>query len=160
MDGVVIGKVISTFGLEGEIKVLPYLPPKKWRAIARVYFKRKTTGEMVGFEVVRIKQAGKGIALKLKDVQRAQEFVGAKVFAMPQELPKERGEYFAFELEGLEVLTESGKSLGKVNAVVDGRAYSFLEVGEMLIPFTERFVLDVDLTSGKIIVSKDLEEIA
>ncbi|MEN3034452.1 MAG: ribosome maturation factor RimM [Aquificaceae bacterium] len=155
----VIGKVISTFGLEGEIKVLPYLPPKKWRAIARVFFKRKNTGELVGFDVLKVKRAGKGIALKLKGVDRAQDFVGAKVFALAKDIPRDKGEYFAFELEGLEVLTESGKLVGKINSIVDGKVYSFLEVNEMLIPFIDRFVKDIDLVSKKVIISKDLEEI-
>jgi 16S rRNA processing protein RimM len=40
-DFVVIGKIADTYGLNQELKVLAYLPPKEWKGIKKVYFKKR-----------------------------------------------------------------------------------------------------------------------
>jgi 16S rRNA processing protein RimM len=38
-DFVVIGKIADTYGLNQELKVLAYLPPKEWKGIKKVISK-------------------------------------------------------------------------------------------------------------------------
>jgi 16S rRNA processing protein RimM len=38
---VVIGKIADTYGLDQELKVFAYLPPKEWKRIKKVYFKKR-----------------------------------------------------------------------------------------------------------------------
>ncbi|WP_448587892.1 ribosome maturation factor RimM [Thermocrinis sp.] len=162
---VVLGRVADTYGLNQELKVEAYLPPKDWRHIKRVFFKRRG-GDYVPFEIERVRGHGKRwVILKLKGVDSqevAKRFIGAKVFFPSEELPKRKeGEYYFFELEGLEVRSEKGKSLGKITGLMDIKDKVYLEIdeGRMLIPFTKEFVLRAEPKEGYLVVSSLLEEL-
>ncbi len=162
---VVIGKVLDTYGLRGELKVQTYLDKKHWSKIKRVFLKRKG-GDYVPFVVEYSKPHGKDyLILKFEGFRRLEEveaFSGAKIFLPKAELPKRRkGEYYYFELEGLEVFTESGKHMGKVSGVVEQKSYDLLEIdeGKLYIPFVSALVKDVKLEEGRLIVSDILAEL-
>ncbi len=162
---VVIGKVFDTYGLKGEIKVQTYLDKKHWSKIKRVFLKRKAGG-YVPFSVDYARGHGEDqLILKFEGYDRVEDveaFRGAKVFLPKEELPKKReGEYYYFELEGLEVLTEKGVPIGKVSGVVEQKPYDLLEVdgGRLYIPFVEALVKEVRLREGRVIVRDILAEL-
>ncbi|RME08385.1 MAG: 16S rRNA processing protein RimM [Aquificota bacterium] len=162
---VVIGKVLDTYGLKGELKVQTYLERRHWSKIKRVFLKRKG-GEYVPFSVEYTKPHGKDqLILKFEGfnaIEQVEAFRGAKIFLPEEELPKKkRGEYYYFELEGLEVLTESGKQVGRVSGIIEQKPYDLLEVdgGRLYIPFVEALVKDVRLKEGKVIVKDILAEL-
>jgi 16S rRNA processing protein RimM len=67
--------------------------------------------------------------------------------------PTEPGEYYAFELVGLEVVEEGGRSLGRVAQVAPGVANDVLELDSGLaLPLVEACVQGVDLERGQIVV--------
>lgn len=162
---VVIGKVLDTYGLKGELKVQTYLERRHWTKINRVFLKRKG-GEYVPFSVEYKKPHGKDyLILKFEgfnSIQEAEAFKGAKIFLPRTELPKKKKEeYYYFELEGLEVYTESGKQIGKISGIVEQKPYDLLEIdgGRLYIPFVSALVKDVKLKEGKVIVSDMLDEL-
>ena len=162
---VVIGKVLDTYGLRGELKVQAYLDKKHWSKIKRVFLKRKG-GDYVPFVVEYSKPHGKDyLILKFegfKKLEEVESFSGAKIFLPKGELPKRRkGEYYYFELEGLEVFTEGGRYMGKVSGVVEQKPYDLLEIdaGKLYIPFVSALVKEVKLEEGKLIVSDILAEL-
>ncbi|WP_029551225.1 ribosome maturation factor RimM [Thermocrinis jamiesonii] len=162
---IVVGRVTSTFGLNQELKVETYLPPKEWKGIKRIFFKKKG-GDYVPFEVEKLKAHGKKwVVLKLKGVdsqEGAKKFIGAKIFLPQEDLPKRKeGEYYFFELEGLEVRSNSGEYLGRVSGVVEVKDNVYLEVngGKVLIPFTKVFVLEVKPDEGYLVVADMLKEL-
>ncbi len=68
--------------------------------------------------------------------------------------PTEPGEYYAFELAGLEVEEEGGRPLGRVAQVAPGVANDVLELDSGLaLPLVEACVREVDLERGRIVVS-------
>jgi 16S rRNA processing protein RimM len=68
--------------------------------------------------------------------------------------PKAEGEYYAFELVGLEVVEEGGRPLGRVVQVAPGVANDVLELDSGLaLPLVEACVLEVDLERGQIVVA-------
>ena len=68
--------------------------------------------------------------------------------------PKAEGEYYAFELVGLEVVEEGDRSLGRVAQVAPGVANDVLELDSGLaLPLVEACVREVDLDGGRIVVS-------
>jgi RimM protein, required for 16S rRNA processing len=93
-DFVVIGKIADTYGLNQELKVLAYLPPKEWKRIKKVYFKKKG-GDYVPFELEKLRLHGeKWVLIKLKGVQSQEDairFLGAKVF-LPKGEPSQEKE--------------------------------------------------------------------
>ena len=162
---VVIGRVLDTYGLRGELKVQAYLDKKHWSKIKRVFLKRKG-GDYVPFVVEYSKPHGKDyLILKFegfKKLEEVESFSGAKIFLPKGELPKRRkGEYYYFELEGLEVFTEGGRYMGKVSGVVEQKPYDLLEIdeGKLYIPFVSALVKEVKLEEGKLIVSDIFSEL-
>ena len=66
----------------------------------------------------------------------------------------DEGEFYVFELIGLEVVEETGRSLGKVVSVAPGVANDALELeGGAMLPLVEDCVRDVDLPAGRILVA-------
>ena len=63
--------------------------------------------------------------------------------------------YYVFELQGLEVVEEGGKRLGRVRDVVPFPANDVLELDSGLdLPFVEACVRAIDLDAGRILVTR------
>jgi len=160
-DFVAVGKVLDTFRLEGELKVLPYLPPEEFLKLKRVFFKKRG-GDFVPFEVESVKEHGKYLVLKLKgydDAESASQFKGAKLFLPRSELPPlGEDEFYAYQLVGMNVITDKGRELGKVVRVRDMGPYEalVLEGEKLFIPFVSEIVLSVDSRKGEVKVKEDL----
>ncbi len=80
---------------------------------------------------------------------------GALLEVEREELPATgEGEYYAFELVGLQVAEENGRTLGKVTAVTPGVANDVLELDTgVLLPMVEECVRQIDLGAGRIEVA-------
>jgi len=81
--------------------------------------------------------------------------------AVPREAlpPTAEGEYYAFQLVGLEVEEEGGRTLGRVMQVAPGVANDVLELDSgVLLPMIEDCVRDIDLTGGRIVVAAGFAE--
>ena len=69
--------------------------------------------------------------------------------------PPGDGEFYVFQLVGLEVVEDGGRVLGRVADVVAGVANDVLEVDSgVALPMVEDCVLDVDLDAGRIAVAR------
>ena len=68
--------------------------------------------------------------------------------------PTADDEYYAFQIVGLEVVEETGRVLGTVQAVSPGVANDVLELDSgVLLPMVEECVRSIDLTAGRIEVA-------
>ena len=81
---------------------------------------------------------------------------GALIAVPRAELPKTtEGEFYVFELVGLAVEEQGGRSLGRVQDVAPGVANDVLELDTGLaLPLVEDCVLAVDLERGLIVVAQ------
>ncbi len=162
---VVIGRVLDTYGLRGDLKVEPYLDPKHWYRIKRVFLKHKQKG-YVPFNIATLRLHGNHILILhfegYDSLPQVEGFRGAKVFLAKEEIPaRKRDEYYYFELEGLEVFSESGKFLGKITGILEQKPYDLLEIdkGKFYIPFVKALVKEVRLEEGKVVVDDSLSYI-
>jgi 16S rRNA processing protein RimM len=102
-------------------------------------------------EVLERKRAGKRLVVRLdRPVER-----GAALQVARDALPEpEAGEYYVFQLVGLEVEEEGGRLLGKVAEVAPGIANDVLELDTGLaLPLVEACVREVDLERRRILVA-------
>jgi len=68
--------------------------------------------------------------------------------------PTAEGEFYAFELVGLEVVEEGGRGLGRVVAVHPGPANDAIELdGGLLLPLVEACIRAVNVEEGRILVA-------
>jgi 16S rRNA processing protein RimM len=106
--------------------------------------------------VVESKRSAGRVVLRLdRPVER-----GSALEVPRDELPRpEEGSYFAFELVGLDVEEEGGRSLGRVTEVSPGVANDVLELDSgVLLPMVEACVLEVDLERRRIKVARGFAE--
>jgi 16S rRNA processing protein RimM len=108
---------------------------------------------LVGGEPARVtesKRAGGRPVIRLdRDVARG-DAIEVERDALPE--PAE-GEYYAFQLVGLEVEEAGGAKLGRVAEVSSGPANDVLELDTGLaLPLVDACVQEVDLEAGRILV--------
>ena len=79
---------------------------------------------------------------------------GAAIEVERSDLPEpEEGEFYAFQLVGLEVEEAGGRKLGRVTEVASGPANDVLELDTGLaLPLVDACVQEVDLDAGRILV--------
>ena len=81
---------------------------------------------------------------------------GATLQVPKSELPPTEGDdYYVFQLVGLEVVEEGGRTLGRVKDVASYPANDVLELDDGLdLPMVGDCVREVDLEGGRIVVAK------
>jgi 16S rRNA processing protein RimM len=80
---------------------------------------------------------------------------GAELAVLREELPPPgEDEYYEFQLVGLVVEEEGGRTLGRVTAVLPGPANDVLELDSgVMLPLVAACVLKVDLDGGRILIA-------
>lgn len=163
-----VGKIGAPYGVRGWVKVYSYteqvgnlLDYDPWYLLI--------TGQSTGpaewrlADVVEAKEHGKGLVVKFEhcdDRDAAALLNGQEIAIRREQLPQtEAGEYYWIELEGLEVKTLEGISLGVVDHLFETGANDVLVVKgehERLIPYVKDHVVKaVDLEAGFIQVDWD-----
>lgn len=106
--------------------------------------------------VVAAKRSGGRVVIRL-DREAAR---GTALEVLASELPEpEEGSYYAFQLAGLAVEDEGGRTLGRVQEVVPGVANDVLELDTGLaLPLVAACVRSVDLTAGRILIAPGFAE--
>lgn len=97
----------------------------------------------------------------ISDRTSADKFKGAALFVPEDSLPDlAQGEYYSYQILGLDVFSESGNLLGKVAKIFsagENDVYEIMPSGgkngeEILIPAIADFVSAIDLVNKKIVV--------
>jgi 16S rRNA processing protein RimM len=140
-----VGKVGKPHGLEGAFVVEEASEdPERFAKGATLLVE----GEAA--RVVESKHAGGRPVIRLdREVPR-----GTALELDRDELPEPaEGEYYAFQLVGLDVEEEDGAKLGRVAEVSSGPANDVLELDTGLaLPLVDACVREVDLDGGRIVV--------
>jgi 16S rRNA processing protein RimM len=140
-----VGKVGKPHGLEGAFVVEQASEdPERFAKGATL---------LVGGEPARIvesKRAGGRPVIRLDREAARGDAIELDRNELPE--PKE-GEYYAFQLVGLEVEESGGAKLGRVTEVSSGPANDVLELDTGLaLPLVDACVQQVDLDAGRIVV--------
>jgi 16S rRNA processing protein RimM len=142
-----VGRVGRPHGLDSSFFVEKASDdPGRFAVGATIY----VSGELA--RVIGSKRAGGRPVIRLdRPVER-----GAELSVPSADLPPpEEGSYYAFQLVGLEVMEEDGRSLGHVTEVAPGVANDVLELDSGLaLPMVAACVLEVDCDRGRIVVSR------
>ncbi|WP_436517701.1 ribosome maturation factor RimM [Ekhidna sp. To15] len=154
-----LGEVIKTHGLTGEVSIsLEVDYPDEYKNLESVFLEQQ--GKLVPFFIDTI-QINKNKALvKFEDVDsidNAKSLIKSKLFLPLNTLPElAPGQYYFHDLIGCEIF-EADLKIGEIKEVVDLNGNQLLVVDfkskEILIPFKDEILTDVDTKAKKVKVS-------
>lgn len=160
MELLEIGRIIRPHGLAGRMKVLSYLESQDvLDELAEVFIGRRAQ-ETTAFPLDAVQTGREFFILKLggiEDKDAASKIVGSSVW-MPSEQMKKLpdGEYYWHEIIGLEVVTEGGRVLGRIESVFPtGSNDVYVCRGmekEILLPAIGDVILKIDRDHGIMVV--------
>ncbi len=154
---VAIGKILEPWGDRGELKVEILTDfPERFASLERVYIGQ--TARPLRVEGARLFKGHAILKLEGCESRAEASALRGQLLQIPLEelMPLAEGEYYEFEIIGLEVWTEEGDLLGRVKEIIYTGANDVYVVegprGEVLIPALDDVVLKIDLEAGKMVV--------
>jgi 16S rRNA processing protein RimM len=163
---VVVAKIGAPYGVRGWVKVFSFTEQTDALLDYDPWYFKNAKAEDGDFPIAPVSEAkthGKGLVAKFKgcdDRDAAARLSGQEIAIRRDQLPPAaKDEYYWSDLQGLEVLTTEGISLGKVDHLLETGANDVLVVKgerERLIPYvTGPIVKKVDLDAGTLQVDWD-----
>ena len=154
-DFLAVGHVIAPWGIRGEVKVQVLTDfPDRFAPGKLVYADARP------LQIERCRPHKQHLLVKFAAVDSiadAEKLRGQDLTIPRSELrPLPRGEYYAFQVIGLKVITTGGDCLGQVTDVISTPANDVYIVegarGETLIPAVDHVVKSIDLDRGEMVI--------
>jgi len=155
------GKILTTFGVKGELKVQPFADePAVLISLKRLYFDAGRTSVTVEAGFIQ----GPNVVLKLVGIdspEHGRTLRGHMLYLDRDDIPLLPGEYFVQDLIGLKAVdADSGAEYGEIVNVTQTGANDVYHIktdcGETLIPAIPDVVHSVDIDGGKVWVRTDV----
>ena len=163
MEFLTVGRIVRTIGLKGEVKVYPTTHFRDSRFKVGNHLLLSKDGETL--KEVTIKAHHKNgnvdqlVFNEFSTIEEVEGFVGFYLYVEKDRKFLKKDNYFYSDLVGLDVYFDNGKFIGKVSNIEEYASYSTLRVvqegknaKDVLIPFLNAFISEVDLENKKIIV--------
>jgi len=160
MELLEIGRIIRSHGLAGRMKVLSYLEsPEVLLRLSEVFVGREDR-DATAFPLEGMQAGKSAFIVKLGGIDNAEKaagFSGLSVWIPADTMPKlPSGEYYWHEIVGLEVLTEEGQPLGRIESVFptgSNDVYVCRKGGsEILLPAITEVIRKIDVDQGIMVV--------
>ena len=155
-----IGQIVNTFGIKGMVKVKPFTDDiTRFDRLEKVFVKSKQN--KTEYEIEDVKYHKQMVMLKLKGIDNVEEAEHLRrsylLVDRKNEEPLEEGVYYIVDLLGLEVYTDEGILLGKVDDIFNTGSNDIYvikdELGkQILLPGIDEVIKKVDLENGRITV--------
>lgn len=159
MEYMMIGKIINTHGIKGDLKVYPYISPiEMFSELDMVYLGE----DKKAFEVDRVKYHKEMVLLKLKEYDNINDVLYLKDELLytdennTVELPKDS--YFIHDLIDCEVYDTEENYIGHIKGILQNSGNDVYVVkdktsdSEYLIPAVTNFIKEVNVLENKIII--------
>lgn len=155
-----IGQIVNTFGIKGQVKIVPFTDDiTRFDELKEMYVEKKN--ELKLFQIEQVNYKKNMVILKLKGIETVEEAEKLRNCFLKidrkdaKKLPKDT--YFIVDLLGLDVYTDEGKLLGKVDDIYNAGSSDIYvvkdELGkQILLPAIKDVLKEVDLENQKIIV--------
>lgn len=155
-----IGQIVNTFGIKGFVKVVPFTDDiSRFEELKSILVEKNK--KLIEMEIEEVKYHKNFVLLKLKGIEDINEAEKYKSCYLKihrdnaRKLPE--GTYFIADLIGLNVYTEDGTLLGKVDDIYNSGANDIYvikdELGkQILLPALKKVIKQIDIDNEKIIV--------
>ena len=130
-----VGQIVNTFGIKGELKVTPFTDDiNRFDDLKKVYVKTRKEDKLYKVEGVRYHK--NMVLLKLEGIENPEqaELLKNTYLEIDREdaIPLKEGQYFIVDLIGLDVYTDEGNLLGKVEDIYNTGANDIYVVKDEL----------------------------
>jgi len=152
---IIIGRILAPWGTSGKLKVAVMTDfPQRFAPSAKIYINRQPMS-------IDSTQWHKGKAIiklnTIDSIADAQGLQGQPIEIHHSQLqPLPEGQYYHFQLIGLEVWTTRGELLGNIIEILTAESNDNYVVegaeGNILIPAIEDVVKSIDLDKGRIVI--------
>jgi 16S rRNA processing protein RimM len=157
---VAVGELVGAHGVRGEARLRPFNPDSSVLAGVSEVFLVPVQGPWEAKRVERARPHGTRWLVQLNGVatpEAARSLAGRRVAVRERDLPPlGAGQFYCYELIGLDVVDDSGDRIGTVRDVLPAGGSDLLVVAagvqERLIPMVDRMVTAVDLDRRRIVV--------
>ena len=161
-EPIVRGALHGAYGLKGWVRGQPFqgtsalLGSKHWQHVL-------PDGEVRPVELEKAKLHGAGIVAKFQGIDTPEDAAALRgaVALYRKDFPEaEENEYYWVDLIGCDVVNKEGQSIGQVKGMIDNGVHDILNVKradgkEVLIPFVEDYLAEVNVEAKKIVVDWD-----
>ena len=151
MKKVVIGKISAPHGVRGEVRIVPLTDfPERFENIKTVFLEDDSK-----MELESVKFSNKFIIAKFKNINSRNDieiFNGKLLMLNRSDIPSlPEGEYYNFDIIGLEVIDDKGSKLGKITEVLktgSNDVYVVEGKKQLLVPALKKVVKEINLVDG------------
>ena len=150
-----VGQIVNTFGIKGFVKVKPFTDDmERFEELKSVLVVKNK--EQIEMQIEQVKYQQTVVLLKFKGMAEKLKGSYLKIHRKDtRKLPKDT--YFIADLIGLNVYTEEGELLGKVDDIYNNKSNDVYvikdELGkQILLPGIKEVIKQIDIDNEKIIV--------
>jgi 16S rRNA processing protein RimM len=155
-EALVVGRIVGTHGLRGEVRVLPLTDFPERIGEYRDVTLRWPGGEEEAHEIVATRPHKNVILVKfagLTDINQVERLRDAELWVAAEDLaPLPEGHFYVHEILGMRVVTAAGEEIGPVTEVIRSPANDVYVAGGLMIPATRDAVERIDRVAGEIVV--------
>ncbi len=156
---IVVGEVARVHGLRGEVLVVPVTDfPDHLLTLEEVVVVSAGTATAVRVEAARSLRTGVLMKFSGVDTPPAAERLRGATVRIPaaKTIPLPPGEFYVFEIVGLEVRTPEGERVGEVTDVLRTGSNDVYVVRpargpEILLPAVDTYICEVDVAGGRLV---------
>ena len=156
-DFLTVAQILAPFGVKGEVRARILTDfPKRFARLKTVYLGQKGTP----YALERSYLHGKEVLLKLGGVDTSEQVEKLRnllvQIPISEAMPLPEGSYYQHQILGLEVITTSGESLGRITEIRPTGANDVYvargERGEVLLPAIPQVIKEVDVAGKRLVV--------
>ena len=156
-----VGQIVNTNGLKGLLKINPFTDDiTRFEKLKTIFIEHKK--ELLEFEIESVRYQKKQVLLKLKGIDTIEEAEKYREDYLKikrnkeEKLPEDT--YYIVDLIGLDIYTEGGELLGKLDDVFstgsnDVYVVKNSEGKQILLPAISDVIKNIDLEQKKIVVN-------
>ena len=155
-----IGQIVNTFGIKGMVKIKPFTDDiRRFDRLEKVYIKKQK--EKKEYQIEEVKYHKEMVLIKFKGIDNIDVANLLKnsylIVDREKEEPLEEGRYYIVDMLGIDVYTEEGNLLGKLDDIYNTGSNDIYvvkdELGkQVLLPALKEVIKQVDIENRKMVV--------
>ena len=159
-DFLEIGQIVNTFGIKGMVKIKPFTDDiRRFDDLKKVYIENNKSRKE--YEIEEVKYHKEMVLIKFKGVETVEQAELLRNYYLKvkreDEPELDDGTFYIVDLLGLEVYSDEGNLLGKLEDIYNTGSNDIYVVKDnlgkqVLLPAIKEVIKQVDLENKKIIV--------